>query len=198
MANRSIHYEAALEDFLRVNGVAYVATNEAKRALRAGLSLKSVDFIVSVTEGENFLVEVKGKRFPYVRRHGRNYWESWLHREDLVALMQWSRILGASFRPLVVFVYHLVNPFDRRVQGPQFATLHRFRGNDYALMGIDPRTFSRLCRSRSEAWDAVDVPVEPFMRHVRPFDFFLGRPEAVGLFPSAEGGSPVGVTEPGG
>jgi len=182
LTKRSIHYEAAFEDYLRARGIPYVATNESRRALSAQVSLKSVDFIFSTSSGENYLVEVKGKQFPYVRRGGRNYWESWLHREDISALLEWARILGPSFKALIVYVYHLTNPFDRRVHGPHFATLHHFRECDYALMGMEAAMFSRLSRLRSGAWDALDVAVTPLLENLRPFEYFLGVPEVVSLF----------------
>jgi len=196
MTNRSVQYEAALEDFLRANGVPCVATNEARRALRDGFSIKSVDFLVSVPDGPKLIVEVKGKRFPYRRRGGRNYWESWVHREDVDALYEWADVLGPEFKPLLVFVYKLENLNDRRMRGPQFATLHYFRGDDYALMGIEVGDFVSASRVRSRSWDALDVPVEEFLKFLRPFEYFLGRTEVLRLFRPEQGKRRCSVRAP--
>ena len=60
MANRDNHYEAAFEAFLRDRRVLYVAVDEAKRCLLADGSLKSLDFIVSLPGGPNWLIDLKG------------------------------------------------------------------------------------------------------------------------------------------
>ena len=46
MADRSVHYEAAFEGYLRDRGVPYVSVDEAKKALFATAKLKSFDFVV--------------------------------------------------------------------------------------------------------------------------------------------------------
>ena len=46
MAHRSVHYEAAFEDYLRAKGWPYVAIDEAKKTVFAGASIKSFDFLV--------------------------------------------------------------------------------------------------------------------------------------------------------
>ena len=64
MADRENHYELAFEEFLRSRRVAYVAVDEAKRAVLADGSVKSLDFIVSSSNGRSWLVDVKGRLFP--------------------------------------------------------------------------------------------------------------------------------------
>jgi len=71
MANRKVIYEACFEDYLRTAGVPYVAVDEAKKALFAGVRLKSFDFVVYSASGANLLVDVKGRRFPYERAGSR-------------------------------------------------------------------------------------------------------------------------------
>ena len=71
MANRKVIYEACFEDYLRTAGVPYVAVDEAKKALFAGVRLKSFDFVVYSATGTNLLVDVKGRRFPYERAGSR-------------------------------------------------------------------------------------------------------------------------------
>ena len=52
MADRSVHYEAAFEAFLRDRGIPYVAVDEAKKALFANAKLKSFDFVVYSKNGQ--------------------------------------------------------------------------------------------------------------------------------------------------
>ena len=49
MADRSVHYEAAFEAYLRHKGIPYVAVDEAKRALFANAKLKTGKLKVHLT-----------------------------------------------------------------------------------------------------------------------------------------------------
>ena len=62
MADRSVHYEAAFEAYLRSRGIPYVAVDEAKKALFANAKLKSFDFVVYSKNGPNLLIDVKGRQ----------------------------------------------------------------------------------------------------------------------------------------
>ena len=62
MADRTVHYEAAFEAFLREKGIPCVAVDEAKKALFANARLKSFDFVVYSKSGPNLLVDVKGRQ----------------------------------------------------------------------------------------------------------------------------------------
>ena len=64
MTRRSVHYEAAFEDYLRRQQIPYVAVDEAKRAIFGRVSLKSFDFVVYSSSGANLLVDIKGRKFP--------------------------------------------------------------------------------------------------------------------------------------
>ncbi len=63
MVQRSVHYEAAFEDYLRAKGWSYVAVDEAKRAIFADAAINSFDFLVYSGSGANLLVDVKGGSF---------------------------------------------------------------------------------------------------------------------------------------
>src|SRR5918999_457877 len=67
MADRSVHYEAAFEAYLRDRAIPYVAVDEAKKALFANAKLKSFDFVVYSKTGPNLLIDVKGRQFPQRR-----------------------------------------------------------------------------------------------------------------------------------
>ena len=83
MTRRSVHYEAAFEDYLRSRGWPYVAVDETKRAIFANASIKSFDFLVYSSAGANLLVDVKGRKFPdsvSPRRRGSSRAPSWRSR----------------------------------------------------------------------------------------------------------------------
>ena len=109
MANRDNHYEAAFEAYLRARGIPYVAVDEARRSLMAdGVSIKSLDFIVSSPGSTVWLVDVKGRRFPSGDDQSRHYWKNWSTCDDLRSLGQWETLFGANFRGLFVFAYHVL------------------------------------------------------------------------------------------
>src|SRR5271167_4540601 len=76
MAQRSNHYEAAFEAFIRSLRVPCVAVDEAKRASCGDDALKNPDFLLYPRFGSNLVVEVKGKRAKNAR--GRRDWENWV------------------------------------------------------------------------------------------------------------------------
>jgi len=199
MANRKVIYEACFEDYLRTAGVPYVAVDEAKKALFAGVRLKSFDFVVYSATGTNLLVDVKGRRFPYERagsrpstlRHaqgrpedgrgatdsgrsragprGRRRWENWTTREDLDSLAQWEEVFGSGFAGLLAFCYHLMRPEAAEA----FEVVHLFRGEYYALVGVYRDAYAAAARPRSRAWDTVSVPTRTFRELVRPIRAFF-------------------------
>lgn len=90
----SLHYEAAFEDYLRKNGLPYIAVDEAKKALFAGAKLKSFDFVVYRPTGQNLLVDVKGRLCPLRKS---TTLQNWTTREDIDDLRQWQEIFGDGF-----------------------------------------------------------------------------------------------------
>ncbi len=167
MANRNIIYEACFEDYLRAAGIPYVAVDEAKKAIFAGVHLKSFDFVVYSRTGPNLLVDVKGRRFPY--RGGRR-WENWATRDDLDSLARWEEVFGSGFAGLLVFCYHLAGEGEDGA----FDVVHRFRGESYGLVAVYRSAYVEACRTRSRAWDTVSVPTAAFRGMVRPVVDFCG------------------------
>jgi len=168
MANRKVIYEACFEDYLRTAGVPYVAVDEAKKALFAGVRLKSFDFVVYSASGANLLVDVKGRRFPYERAGGRRL-ENWTTREDLESLAQWEEVFGSGFAGLLAFCYHLTRPEAAET----FEVVHLFRGEYYALVGVHRGAYAGAARPRSRAWNTVSVPTRTFRELVRPIRAFF-------------------------
>jgi len=176
MANRKVIYEACFEDYLRTAGVPYVAVDEAKKALFAGVRLKSFDFVVYSASGTNLLVDVKGRRFPYERAGSprgeagsRRRLENWTTREDLESLAQWEEVFGSGFAGLLAFCYHLMRPEAAEA----FEVVHLFRGEYYALVGVYRDAYAAAARPRSRAWDTVSVPTRTFRELARPIRAFF-------------------------
>jgi hypothetical protein len=169
MANRQVHYEAAFEDFLRSRGVPYVAVDEAKKALFADASLKSFDFVVYSAAGQNLLVDVKGRRFPYVTRGQKRYWENWVERADLHDLARWQDVFGRDFQATLVFAYHLGDPVEAR----KFADVHLFRQAFYSFISVPAALYARHARLRSPAWQTLSLPLGLFRELAAPVSYLL-------------------------
>jgi len=164
MARRFIHYEAAFEDYVRSQGWPYVSVDERKKAIFSGARVKSFDFLVYPPGRPAWLVDIKGRKFPYQVRHGRRYWENWVTREDLEGLRRWEGVFGPGFEPVLVFVYWLVG----LCRGEPTPSLHRFRDQYYAFVSISAAEYAAHARRRSPKWDTVTVPGRAFRTLIHP------------------------------
>jgi len=188
MAKRDNHYEAAFEAYLRWLGVPYIAVDETHRSLLGGQaavdiarqrpSLKSLDFMVTAigpapcAAGGNWLVDVKGRRFPT----GNSYYKNWSTRDELLSLAAWEELLGSPARGLLVFAYNVVG--DR---APLAADeLFVFRGGLYGFIGIELAHYASSARPLSPRWGTVSVPAAQFRALARPARELFGarRPAA--------------------
>ena len=170
MANRDNHYEAAFEAYLRARGIPYVAVDEARRSLMAdGVSIKSLDFIVSSPGAMVWLVDVKGRRFPSGDDQSRHYWKNWSTCDDLRSLGQWERLFGANFRGLFVSAYHVLG--DRAPLPAE--QLFEFRGGLYGFVGVNLTDYAARCHQISPRWDTVAMPTEEFRQLARPIEELL-------------------------
>ncbi|MFL5243819.1 MAG: HYExAFE family protein, partial [Gemmataceae bacterium] len=61
--DRSNHYEAAFEAYLRWHRYCYVAVDETRRAVLGETRVKNLDFIVYGEPDARLLIDVKGRRF---------------------------------------------------------------------------------------------------------------------------------------
>jgi len=170
MSTRNVHYETALADFLRSRGVPYVAVHEARRSIFAGGKVKSFDFIVYPPGRGSWLVDVKGRKFPYTCNGTRRYWENWVTQADLDGLAEWQTVFGTGFEALLVFSYWLANDPTR---WPTLA-VHPYNGNYYAFYGVSVTAYRRHCQARSTRWKTVSVPVETFRQIAYPITERLG------------------------
>jgi len=165
MANRSNHYEAAFEAYLRERLVRYIAVDESRRSLLAGESLKSLDYIVHINACSSWLVDVKGRRFPGADEK-RQYWKNWSTRDDLRAMAAWERLFGAGFQGLLVFAYAITGDRSPLPAGQLFT----YRGRLYAFLGVRLADYACFARPISSAWQTVALPSRKFREIARPLD----------------------------
>ena len=130
-------------------------------------SLKSLDFIVSSSQGRRWLVDVKGRRFPSGTQ--KQYWKNWSTRDDLVSLAHWERLFGDRFEGLFVFAYHVAG--DRSPLPAE--QLFEFRGSLYGFVGIQRVHYAGHARPLSARWDTYAMPVGRFRQLAAPLHDFL-------------------------
>lgn len=173
MAHRNIHYEAAFEDYLRCMGLPYVAVDETKKAIFAGASVKSFDFLVYSTDGPNLLADVKGRKFPDSgagrRKSNTRAWENWITRDDVHGLGEWEKVFGPDFRATLIFAYWLQGPPQRA----PFQDVHLFRKRHYAFMAISLADYVTAARPRSAKWQTIAMPSAAFADQARDIVSFL-------------------------
>lgn len=168
MADRSNHYEAAFEAYIRTRRVPCVAIDEAKRSLAPEGGLKSPDFLLYPSLGPNLVVEVKGKRGK--NASGRRRWENWVTTDDLDGLVRWQALFGPSFQSVLAFVYGERPPAFGLPPGEGGFP---FRGRIYRFWAVGLDDYLTHLRSRGPAWKAVAMARLAFRKRVRPLDDWL-------------------------
>lgn len=167
MTLRHIHYEAAFEDYLRSRGIPYVPVDETRRVIFAGTKVKSFDFLVYPSENQRWIVDIKGRKFPYLTSNGgKCYWENWVTRADLEGMSEWQTVFGDKFEARFAFTYLLEGPPDR---WPSLRP-HSFRGDYYAFFTVSLPDYQKHCRQRSPSWETVSVARKTFRSIAQPFD----------------------------
>jgi len=165
MADRSVHYEAAFEAYLRDRGIPYVAVDEAKKALFSNAKLKSFDFVVYSKNGPNLLIDVKGRQMTAAA--AKRSFQTWTTERDVEDLMQWEQVFGEGFKAVLTFIYWIEPPLT-----PE-AGMFEFRDRWYLLLGIDLTEYRNHMRRRSVKWETVALPAEDFRNLARPIDAWL-------------------------
>jgi hypothetical protein len=163
MADRSNHYEAAFEAFVRSLRVPCVAIDESKRAVFGQEGVKNPDFLLYPRWGPNLVVEVKGKQGK--DRRGRRPWENWVTTDDLTGLMRWQDLFGPGFRAILAFVYAEPLPAFPLPSGDGAFS---FRGRQYRFWAVGLDEYVAHLTSRGPAWKAVAMARAAFRRRVRP------------------------------
>ncbi len=164
MTRRYIHYEAAFEDYLRSQGIAYIAVDEHRKAIFSGARVKSFDFLLYRDPGETWLVDVKGRKFPYDTPTSKRYWENWVTREDMNGLSQWQGVFGQGFVGVFVFAYLLLGPDDRLPT----SHVHSYKGAHYSFLWISVTAYQEHARKRSARWDTLSMPTRRFREMAEP------------------------------
>lgn len=165
LADRSIHYEAAFEAYLRERATPYVAVDEAKRALLGHGKLKSFDFVVYSKKGPNLLVDVKGRRCR-TNSAGRSF-QTWTTAADVDDLTQWQQVFGDGFSGLIVFSYWIDPPL-----APEDG-MWAYKDKWYWMFGVMLDEYRNVMRRRSEKWDTVAIRTEDFRQLARPIEQWL-------------------------
>jgi hypothetical protein len=168
VAQRNNHYDSALEEYLRRQRVPYVAVDEARRALDADVSIKSLDFIVYSQQGPNLLIDVKGRQFPSGAK-SRRCWENWSTADDIESLDRWQEVFGPDFRSALIFAYNVVD----EAYLDQFPGHFAHRDRRYAFVGITLEDYRRHMRVRSSSWGTVSLPGRAFRALVCPLEEML-------------------------
>jgi hypothetical protein len=165
MADRSVHYEAALEAYLREKGIPCVVVDEARRAVFAQARLKSFDFVVYSRRGVNLLVDVKGRQLRGAGTGGA--FQTWTTQRDVEDLMQWQQVFGDGFKALLVFIYWIEPPLV--TQPGNFP----YRDRWYWALGVELAEYRQFMRRRSPKWETVSLPAADFRSLARPLDEWL-------------------------
>ncbi|MCE9589779.1 MAG: HYExAFE family protein [Planctomycetes bacterium] len=172
MAQRRFHYEQAFEHYLRARSIAYVAVDEARRALTASggraaaLPIKSFDFVVYSKRGANLLVEIKGRK--HSGKTGKAL-QNWVSKEDLAGLPEWGRLFGGGFEPAFVFMFWC----DTEPPDALFQDMFEFNGRWYAVLAVRLSGYAPVARPRSPKWGTVSVPAKAFHAAARPLTEML-------------------------
>lgn len=168
-------YERVFEGIIRKCEIPYIAINEAKRAVVEGKKIKSLDFIVASKTGI-YLLDVKGKTFPYgwPKRSisERDYWENWVHKDDLEGMELWSSLLQSKkIQPLLVFVYKIV----KRDEVQNFVDYVKMDNTLYGFVAIPTSVYRQNWKQRSVAqgFTAMYVSRDKFKSLAEPFSKFL-------------------------
>ena len=168
MADRSVHYEAAFEAFLREKGIPCVAVDEAKKALFANAKLKSFDFVVYSKNGPNLLIDVKGRQQRSNNGSAtRRTFESWTTERDVEDLRQWEQVFGEGYKAVLTFVYWIDPPLAEE------PGMFLYRGRWYQMMGVDLSEYRDHMRRRSSKWETVALAAEDFRSLARPSESWL-------------------------
>ena len=167
---RSNPYEAAVEAYLREQGLTFIAIDETRRTSLGLSPVKSLDFILFGPEGARLIIDVKGRRFPGGKaQHPRRVWECWSTLEDIDGLTRWAELSGTGYLGLLVFVYHL----EENVELPADTDgLFIWRGERYLLRAVAADDYRRHMRMRSPRWRTVYLPRDQYRALVKPLSYF--------------------------
>jgi hypothetical protein len=168
--DRSNHYEAAFEAYLRDARLPYVAVDESRRTTLDDEPVKSLDFIVYGQGDSRLLIDVKGRKFPSGKPEKPSHvWQNWSTLEDVDGLQRWEQRFGADYLGLLVFIYQILPVVDLTPGTPD---LWHWRGRRYLMRAIPVVDYKKEMRTRSRKWGTVYLPGSMYRNWVRPFRDF--------------------------
>lgn len=164
--DRYNHYETAFAALLRDRRVSFVPIDESRRSYEGNASVKSLDFIIHGSRGEQFVVDVKGRKFPGGKpEKPKRTWECWATQGDVDDAQLWASKFGPNYRALFVFSYHLVSD-DMPLM--EHDTLWNWQDKRYLLRAIPVDVYAQAMKVRSPKWGTVYLHSQDFHRLVRP------------------------------
>ena len=179
---RRFHYELAFEHYLRANGIAYVAVDEARRAIvgQSGLGrldeqgdgrLKSFDFVVYSETGANLLVDVKGRKLTARRGSATSAssFQNWVTAEDVDHLGRWEAIFGQGFVGAFAFLFWC----DAPPPDALFQEVFEHKGKWYAVLAVTLADYRARMKPRSRKWETVCLPSKTFQSLAVPLKEML-------------------------
>lgn len=175
---RRFHYEQAFEHYLRSKAIAYVAVDEARRAITGKVghikdgavgpagsasSLKNFDFVVYSDAGPNLLIDVKGRKLPTSKmgKSGKttcSAFQNWVTADDVDAMGQWSTLFGDGFAAAFAFLFWC----DAPPPDALFQEVFEFGDKWYAVLAITLDDYRQHMRPRSVKWETVNIPSKAF------------------------------------
>jgi len=194
MAAGNTHYERAFERFLQRRRIAYVAVDQAKKAVFAGVRLKSFDFLLYPSHGPALLADVKGRKLPCRTlaappRAG----QTWTTLADVEGLAAWEDVFGPGYLAAFIFAYWLVAPSP--TDPPQVSPaptcpdapplpantrrpldLFEHEGRAYCFWVADLAGYRLRMKPRSPKWNTLYVPRRLFTAWALPFDRYVRSP----------------------
>jgi len=166
LAQRHIHYEAAFEDYIRSRGWPYIPIDEQKKAIFSGARVKSFDFLVYPRDRKPWLVDIKGRKFPYDSNGSKRYWENWVTQEDIDGLRSWHRVFGDGFETVFIFAYWLVGGTSRL----PCLEVHSYKNEQYAFIPVSATDYEQHARMRSPKWNTISVSTKNLKLLARKMD----------------------------
>ncbi|MDO4587529.1 MAG: HYExAFE family protein [Planctomycetia bacterium] len=162
------HYESAFEAFLRISNIPYFSNRQDFRnRFKNGSSLKNFDFVISLPQQGNWIVDVKGRKFP--GGSNKRHWKHWTTRDDLSGLLKWEKMLGDQFRGLFVFAYQICDDISPLPVENLFA----WKKQLYAFIGVELHQYLGEVRLISPQWQTYEMPIRRFKTVARPFTDFI-------------------------
>lgn len=181
-------YETVFERYLRAVKRPFLSNRQERRFdLDNGATLKNFDYLVSDAEGVNWIVDVKGRRFPG-GLHSTKYWKNWTTEDDLRGLLRWEQILSAGGdeycgRGAFVFAYLVTG---ERAPVPE-EKIFIDRLERYAFLVVPLKTYIAEAKYISPKWKTYEIPAKRFQELAVPADvFFTAKRESSPLTAESE------------